>query len=75
MYYSLSFVLPTWRIAGSKKLNREEGGQGMSLTRDQPTLCNEDISDDQEWSPETVPGKSDSSRKQRTKKRETLFKT
>lgn len=29
MYYSLRFVLPTWRIAGSKKLNRE-GGQGMS---------------------------------------------
>lgn len=29
MYYSLRFVVPTWRIAGSKKFNRE-GGQGMS---------------------------------------------
>lgn len=74
MDYSLRFVLPTWRIAGSKKLNRE-GGQGMSLTWDQPTSCNEDISDDPERSPETSPGKSDSSRKQRTKKRETLFKS
>lgn len=74
MYYSLRFVLPTWRIAGSKKVNRE-GGQGMSLTRDQPISCNEDISDDQEWSPETFSGKSDSSRKQRRKKREMLFKS
>lgn len=36
MYSSLGFVLSKWRIAGSKKFNRE-GGQGMSLARDQPT--------------------------------------
>lgn len=72
MYYSLGFVLSKWRIAGSKKFNRE-GGQGVSLARDQPTPCNEDMPDEQEWSSETFPGKSDSSRKQRMKKREALF--
>lgn len=46
----------------------------MSLTRDQPTSCNEGISDDQEWSSETFPVKSDSSRNQRTQKRDALQK-
>lgn len=72
MFYSLRFVLPEWRIAGSKKFNRK-GGQGMPPTRDQSISCNEGISDDQEWSSETFLVKSDSSRKPRTKKRQTLF--
>lgn len=75
-YYVLRFVLPKLRIAGSKKFSSEEKMR-MSFAHEQPNSCNRQISDYQEWSPEAflIKTKSESSRKQRTKKREMLFKS
>lgn len=53
----------------------QQGEKTGNITRDQPTPCNEGMSDDQDWSSETFLVKSDSRRKPRSKKRETLFKS